>query len=615
VENYLSIYEDRQKVSKEKIGSIIYWNGYEESISRKEYSILQLVERNSDKLRLKYLSLIYDLGKLSIGNRNIIELLKVRNNFSYWSMTLLFEKCNFSKSPEINDIIKLMALEKWLKEKNYNRIIFFGSNIKLANAIELMSIKQSVEFRHTKSKKKKLNTSISRYFYRRLPHPIQATLWLIKYIFTRWPLRGVGLSKNNNTRSPSILFISYFDNLNPKVLSEKIYQSKYWGALSELLEDNSYSSNWIHIYAQDEVVKSPKDAAKLLNKFNNLNQKNHVFLDSFLSIGLLFSLLKDWLKIRNRRLVEKKIKFELGFYYPLLMSDIKKSLYGVDSISSLLFFNLFEKSMKYFPNQTKGFYLYEGQGWEYGFISAWKGSGSGLLTAVSHTPLKYWDLRTFFDSRLFSDTNNNLINFPDYLAVNGHFSKSLLVDSNYPKDRIIELEALRYGYLENISSSNKKLQSNCLLVVTDFQWCNTKFQLEILEKALLKSSNKFNVIIKTHPNCPIPENYKISFDYQVAKDTMENLLQSSDVVFSSNTTSASVDAYSANKRIIVMLEPNTLNLSPLKGMKEICFISTPSELSTAIDLFFNDIDIISEERINYFFLNKDLPKWKELLLL
>jgi surface carbohydrate biosynthesis protein (TIGR04326 family) len=318
-------------------------------------------------------------------------------------------------------------------------------------------------------------------------------------------------------------------------------------------------------------------------------------------------------------IVEKKVKLKLGCYYPLLMSDIKESFYGVNMVSNLLTFNLFERSMQYFSHQTKGFFLYEGQGWEYGLVSAWKNFGNGQITGVSHTPLKYWDLRSFFDPRSYVKNKKNLVNFPDFLAVNGEFYKSLMIEGCFPSDRVVELEALRYGYLENFSNTkccNKKLRSNRLLVVTDYMWDNTKYQLEVLEKALLNTDHILEIIIKPHPNCPIPKNYNLSFDYQVLSDPIEKLLQSAQVVFSSNATSASVDAYSTGKKIIVMLDPNGLNLSPLNGVKDVFFIGSPGELSLAFDSYFDmeNNDIINN-REKFFIIDNELPRWKKVLIL
>ena len=610
----LVIFEEYANRSEKNIDSVMCWNSYVESASNSEYSILKIVEENSSKLKKQYLNLIYRLGKLKINGDTVVEHFKIRNSFSLWWMMPLSEKCNYSKSTQINDVIKLMALIDWLKNKNYSNIIFFGSNEDLANSIKLMSIEASIDFSYRKEK----NARLVKSFYRKLPRIVQAIVWLSKYYYTRLPLKGVGLSLEKN-KKPLTLFVSYFDNLHLNSLKNGIYKSHYWGGLPKLLEDELLPSNWLHIYVQSGTINSPTDAAKILRKFNNINKKKHVFLDSFLSINLIFKVFNDWLRLSGITTLEREIKLNLGCYYPLLMSDVQKSLYGMEVVSNIITFNLFEKSMQYFSYQVKGFFLYEGQGWEYGLVSAWKNFGNGHITGVTHTPLKYWDLRFFSDQNLYAKNKENLINFPNYLAANGEFSKSLLIKGGIPSEKVIELEALRYGFLENFNNANhynKELISNCLLVVTDYVWDSTKYQLEMLEKALLDTSHTFKIIIKPHPNCPIPEKYKLSFDYQISSTPIGELLKYTQIVFSSNATSASVDAYSAGKSTIIMLDPKTLNLSPLNGVKGVSFVANSKELVLALASCFDLTNkSLFNNRREFFFIDKELSKWRKALFL
>ena len=67
---------------------------------------------------------ILDFGEIEVDGKSIIEHLKIRKNFSYWWMTLLVEKCNMLKSTQIDNIIKLLALELWLKDKKYQKTHF-----------------------------------------------------------------------------------------------------------------------------------------------------------------------------------------------------------------------------------------------------------------------------------------------------------------------------------------------------------------------------------------------------------------------------------------------------------------------------------------------------------
>ena len=76
------------------------WNGYYKDNQPSTVSILQIIELNSLNYRRKYLEWTYQT------NQKLNKFFKINKNFSFWSMSLYSEKCNFVKSPEINNAIK-----------------------------------------------------------------------------------------------------------------------------------------------------------------------------------------------------------------------------------------------------------------------------------------------------------------------------------------------------------------------------------------------------------------------------------------------------------------------------------------------------------------------------
>ena len=73
-----------------------------------------------------------------------------------------------------------------------------------------------------------------------------------------------------------------------------------------------------------------------------------------------------------------------------------------------------------------------------------------------------------------------------------------------------------------------------------------------------------------------------------------------------------MDAYCAGTHVITILNPTTLNLSPLKDNEGVYFVSTPEELATVLHRVFKrkNVDTRAE---NYFFLDSELPRWRCLL--
>jgi len=64
--------------------------------------------------------------------------------------------------------------------------------------------------------------------------------------------------------------------------------------------------------------------------------------------------------------------------------------------------------------------------------------------------------------------------------------------------------------------------------------------------------------------------------------------------------------------VIIVLDDNNFNFSPLRGEKGVKFVRSSQELKREIENFdFNKINI--EDKNKYFWLDSALPRWKSLL--
>ena len=75
---------------------IAYWESFDESNGA--YSLPKMVESNSEHLREKYLDWLYKIGRLKINSKSVIDHLAIRDDFSYWWMTLIIEKSQWKSS-------------------------------------------------------------------------------------------------------------------------------------------------------------------------------------------------------------------------------------------------------------------------------------------------------------------------------------------------------------------------------------------------------------------------------------------------------------------------------------------------------------------------------------
>jgi surface carbohydrate biosynthesis protein (TIGR04326 family) len=597
---------------------VIHWNSYKNSEVDGIFSIPHLVEENADDLKAKYLSLIYDFGEAKINSKRIVDYLKIRQEFSYWWMTLLVEKCNYAKSPQINNIIKLMALEKWLKENKYQKLTLVSANNELSMSVSLLAKRLLIDFEWKKDQISKSQISMAKKVFHSLPNIIKSLIWLVHYLISNWALIGVGVKEWRKTDATTT-FVSYLFNLVPESSNKGQYESLYWTTLTDLLHKNQHSSNWLHIYVKDSLLPSAKKASKLIKRFNHFNKGNqvHVTLASFVTISLIFRTLQDWYKVlKLNKLVRKQLEVNSGYLWPLFKKDCHDSMSGIPAMTNLLYFNLFEKAMSELPIQNRGCYLQENQGWEFGFISAWQSAGhKKKLMGFPPSAVIEWDLRNFFDTRNYNQKKSYSLPLPNFVGVNGEVSKNTYLDGGYPKQDLIEVESLRYLYLSNFSDYQTKRKydisrEKTVLVVGDYLIKNTYKQLNVLLSALEDVDKSVRFIIKPHPACPINMADFPSLRGEISIKPIQELLGVSDIVYSSLITSAAIDGYCAGLPVITLLDGKTLNMSPLIGVKSVYFIKNSEGLSNAI----NTIEVTNlNQKRNYFYLDLDLPRWQKWL--
>jgi len=616
--NTLVIWDLKNKPPLEK-NHLVLWNSYESNEIKNLFSISEIVEKNAAKLRFEYLEFIFELGEHSVNGKKIVEHLEIRPDFSYWWMTLINEKCNFSKSPEIINIIKVFALRGFIKANNYQHISLTTSNNYLANSISLLCSQLEVGYDLKKIKNKQNKKSFIEIFYHKLPYCLKALSWFWRHLISHWVLRGIGVDKWKNTTG-KVTFISYLFNLNSEYKEKGFFESGYWGVLPKKLREGKVQTNWLHIYIKDNLVPDALAAKKTIMKFNESHdgEQVHVTLYSFLSVRLVVKVLKEWfsLALKQRGFKNSFIK-KSNFIWPFIKEDYFNSFIGSTSINNLLILNLFQKAMETLPFQEKGIFLQENQPWEYSLIYYWRGyRHSDNLVGVTSFPPRFWDLRFYFDERCYNSNVKCNLPMPSFIGVNGENAKKLSLDCGYPEKNIIELEALRYLYLNDISKHNTKdTNSECLniLVLGDYQKTNTNHQMLLLQEASKDVIKKIKIVVKPHPSCNIFASNYPRLNFTLTHTPLHKLLNDFSVIFASSNTSASIDAYYSGKFVLTVLDPSALNFSPLRGLDGALFVESAKQLSDAI----NQFDKISDYNIHpegYFYLTPSLPRWEKLLI-
>jgi len=612
--------DNQQKLEnlRKKPVKVVMWNGYKDDRSSKSLSILTLIEKQPHHFRKKYLNWVYSLNNIKYKNKKLIDHFQIKPNFSFWNMSLFNEKCNLIKSPEINDAIKLIAFEDWKKDISIEHIELYSYNKQLMETFKEWCYRNKVSFKGYVYKSKKFDEkhNFQHIVFKKLPRFVQSISWLICYLKNRWSQRGVGINKWNNSSS-NITFISYLVNLNYKRLNEGDYETHFWGNLPDKLKLRGIKTNWLHIWVESDNLKTSKNVIDSLHKINTSNKSNqvHLTIDSFLSIRIVLRVLYDWILIIIKSIQIKKEFFKnksKDFNLSIIQkSDWLNSFYGVEGIKNLLFYHLLECAFKNLKDQNSCIYLQENQGWEFGLLYSWKKNHNSSIYGVPHFTIRFWDLRYYFDKDFFKINSVNTNLRPHKVLVNGPIAKKNLLDINYPKSELIDVEALRYNHLSSLRVNQKKLKRNkemTILVIGDYDVSITNNQLSDLAKVIKTFDVKTKILFKPHPASNMDKinsnNLRINFIH----DKLSNILQNVDISLCGSSSSAAVDVYYYGLPIAIHVSQNSLNLSPLKNIYNQAFYSNHNELKKIIlDSYYKPTSRITN--INFFNLDNEIPRW------
>lgn len=610
---------DSDGVPPDHLELVCRWNGYAEKGS--VHSLLRYVDKHDERLRRKYLAWVHELGEGRVNGKRLIDHLAFEDGLSYWWMTLFVEKSPW-KSPSIIDSIRLLALEEIVVQKRPGKLRLVSASRDLHEVLSDLCQNLGITYEWVRIPAHTLGSFSLQRIVRALPESVQALVTLIRHLCVRWPLRHSQKSGWFGGDG-SLFFCSYFDNVDPKAAKQGVFHSYYWEGLHALLHRFGSRSNWLQLFIPCAAVPTPLAAMSWVKGFNQQHPEQgfHSFLDAYLSWRIVLHVLKRWLGLAliSRRLGEIKHAFrpqgsQLSLW-PLMRKDWHDSIHGPVSIDNLFWMELFHAALNDIPHQKKGFYLYENQAWERALIHAWRKNGHGRLTAVAHSTVRFWDLRYFTEPRTIRSPDPYSMPQADLVALNGKAAIDAYLSVGYPQETIVECEALRYGFLNDLRTGRRSGETKgnpvSVLILGDFLPSGTIKMLQLLEAAVPHLSVPVTYTVKPHPNYPVKSEDYPSLHLNVVIDPLEKILRDFDIVYSGGITSAALDVFLAGLPVVAILDETKLNFSPLRGQPGTRFVSTPEELAEAlmtVRQYHPRPDVN-----NFFFLDPELPKWSRLL--
>ena len=574
------------------------------------------IEKNSDRLRKKYLDFVDGLGEKKIGEKAICDYFKISKGYNIWWMSLIVEKSVY-KSPCITNCIKLLALEEIIIKYKINELKVKSSKKDIITSIRQLTANLGIR---CKTENKSIFFNIKGYFnfralYNSTPQILRAGLFFLRQFFSKWI--WINLLYRPFKSTNSIMIFSYFIHLDLDKLKEGNFYSNHWGPLPELIKKNKIVSNWFHHFLRSDSAGSVKEGLKHISKFNNDDQ-SHIFINNFLRFGMLFRILKDFIKLSNKSLGGAymlrnfRVQDSSVNLWSILENNWISSVRGITLMQNLIWIYQLDKAFSELPFQKVGIYLLENQGWERAMIHAWRRNNHGMLLGVQHSVIRFWDLR-YFDGYMKGFANKDSdIPKPDAIILNGPSALESYLKAGYDKKFFLQAEALRYmsENQKSVSFVEDSKTSIKILILGDINAAATKALLVLLEKLKVKG---LKFIIKFHPGTLMDLNQYPSLNINEVKLPLNKILSQFNTCIAIGSTTAGLNAYLSGLRVSVFLVEGELNLSPLKGIPSIKYLYNLVDLKSFISGNRESHPVKSEDSLPYFWQDSFLSKWNSLV--
>ena len=579
---YRIVSGDFEFTGKEK--NIILWDSFFKDKKNNIISIIYCIEKKPSIYRQKFYDLVYEISRKKIGDKLLLDYLNIEKGLSFFWFTNIGQRDNISQFPELNDIIKSFCLIEIIEKKKIQEM-----HLEISKKIlheQIKSICSSKNLRITfENNYGKINKT-------KLLNPLKVVLYSFYFYFKR-----VGFKRNKFSKSDFLLF----DFFIGESISNSKFSSKYYTKLTDLMPIFKLSYNYAHLFFKSINNKNLIEIDKKLRKFNNhvIDRETNLYKVGY-SLIKYFSLLRKTFFLRKSKNLFFSTKHKIDFKY-LIEKNFFDSLTGINSIKNLNYNELIKSYVKKNNDCSYGIYIFENQPWELILNYHWKKNNNYNLFAMVHTTVRFWDLRMFYGNKFL---NSNLI--PTKILSNSKYSKIELINGGYSVKSIDDVEALRYLKTDNELDIERKSSTDIkkLLVCGDFNSKTNKILVDIGQDVQSKSNCKVDFL--PHPTQKFLSQKN---NLNLINNKLQKIINNYNYILTSSISSSSVEAIEYGKVVFQLLEKGSLNFSPLKNLNCTIFITSANDIIN----HFKKNKKIKTEKLNFFYENIKLNKWKNFL--
>mgnify|MGYP000674894116 FL=1 len=574
----------------------VLWDDY--STRKDAISLPEYVEAHADRLRLHFAEFIDQVAQTPLSGGSVSELLLIREDFSYWWMTL-FASTRWDPTSNITHAVKLLAFAEICSQISATKVSIRLSNDQVSAAIYTYCKSKNIA---TTEKPNFRNQSSLRLLQ------FRAAAAIGKFAVTHRRIKA--LESKSQART---LIVDHFVRFNESAIEDGKYDSQYWKALDNLFPTIEHGIRWMHHFVPG--FRSIQATEQLLTTLNEKSINKHAQFESRLTAACVFPILRE---LRQLRRVARKSNKKSSFFVDtrsgvdftaLFAEQWNESLCGSTATRHLIILRQQEAVLKSLPSQKNGLFLCENQPWEAAFAYAWHKYGHGKLTAVVHAPIRFWDFRYFTLARALRDNQEHATRkpTPSVVAVNSEISRSFMEIAQAPADRILEVESLMFNHL--IATSTAGAQKDILLIVGDFfPHLNDRLINLVRNTEHIRTTN-LEIVFKPHPMNPKLPDFSGLPSVRISTTDLDELLPRTHTAISCNSSTAALECFVFGVKTISYVDPEALNSSPLRGVSGAVFVTSSEQLDVAL----TDTHSGDQQSRSLLILDPATPRWKKLL--
>jgi len=589
----------------------ILWNQYAGSDASSDFvSLPDRIEQRSDSIRAQILAFIHDTGNKTHRGESIIEALKIRDSFSWWWMTL-FALRRWHDDSNLYNIARIFALRDVLIDNQITNLKITDLPDDVAKTIESLCDSLRINFQNYGIVSA---AAVHRRIRDRSPLIVQALAVLVRSVSESRAKDSTDVKTTNG-----LCFFDYLNGLDFEKYKHGIHASRYWGAVTEIAKSLNDGNSWFHLFTPSSSLPTPRLAIEKLRSSKITDRESHYLLSIYLNLRVLRAAVIVYLRVylASIKLGRKSTTFidtQTGIdFTDLFRSEWKDSLRGRTAMGHAILFCSIEDQIRNLPAQKAAIYLMENQPWEMALLHAWRKFQPGNIIGVPHVAAKFWELRHFVDPRSRSATEVHEFPSPDIIGVNSLFMRDLLEDNQFPKDRIIDIEASGFGHLSGtqVEMRSQNYQNRkSILVFGDFNLDLTMSLLKSTAKSLGELHTQTINTFRPHPMCLIAPQILSEHGFVTNDGSISEQLKIADLAIAPSSTSAAVETFCLGIPVVILLGAGTFNLSPLRNMDGVFFATDENGLGLAI------ASASAAGRTNprpYFNIDPTFARWRSLL--